>query len=398
MNFSGEIPPAIILGMDITGLAIARSLGKHHIPIIGVDSNEFKIGSLSKYCDRAICPDPGKSESGFIDSLLKLGKTLPARGVLFPTNDEFVLSISKNRSVLDKYYVFSWPKGDIIETINDKLKFFLLAVEHGIVVPSTYHADNLDSLIHISKQIQYPCIIKPRFGYLFKKLKVKAVKCNKEQELIKHFQRIWSITGDIIIQELVTGNEDQQFSLCSYLNEDSEPLAVFTSRKIRQRPIGFGLGTLVESCYVPEILESGINFLRELKYCGISEMEIKKDARDGNFKVIEVNTRPWNQIGLAIRCGINFPLIAYRNLLGSNLGKVNSFFKPNVKWVWFGSDFYTSFGKFGYVPSGELTFKQWLRSLKGEKEYAIFAWDDPKPFLASFLRGFMSLCKKLTRI
>ena len=391
-----KTPPAIVLGMEITGLAVTRALGRQNIPVIGVDFNHYKIGSLSKYCKRMRCPDPRSSECEFVDSLLSLSKQLPTKGVLFPTNDRLALLISKYRNLLGNYYLFSIPEDGIIEKINNKLEFYHLALKHGIPAPTTYYAEDLDSLKHIAKQIRYPCVIKPKLNYYFEALKIKALKCTEHAELLRNFQRIRKVTCNILIQEVVMGKNDQQFSLCSYLNKDFEPLALFTSRKIRQYPLEFGVGTLVESCYVPEILELGISLLKKLRYCGISEIEFRKDTEDSKFKVIEINTRPWDQIGLAYKSGINLPLIAYNDLVGHSLAKVDAF-KTNIKWLRFWSDFRTSFGKSGYLSSGELTFQDWLRSLRGEKDHAIFDWDDPKPFFISFLRGFIKLIKKIFR-
>ena len=42
------------------------------------------------------------------------------------------------------------------------------------------------------------------------------------------------------------------------------------------------------------------------------------------------------------------------------------------------SDFY-SFKQ--YHERGELGFKDWLNSLRGARVFALFAWDDPLPFL-----------------
>jgi D-aspartate ligase len=396
LNRTKETPPAVVLGMEITGLAIARALGPEKIPVVGVDSVQHKTGSLSKYCRRIICPDPIKAEQAFLKSLLRLSDEFPGRAVIFPTNDEVVLCISRNRSVIKERYVLPFCENELIERINDKAQFYRLAVEHGIPVPRTYEAEDEDSLIRVSKNVRYPCIIKPKYGYLYKRFKKKAVGCNGEAELLKNFEWMQKISRDIMIQELVSGKDAQQFSLCSYMNRDFEPLGLFTARKTRQHPVEFGMGTLVESCDVPEIAELGISMLKRLKYWGMSEIEFKKDARDGKLKVLEINTRPWNHIGLAVKCGVNFPLIAYRDLLGWDVEKVTSF-RKNVKWVWFASDLQTSFGKYGYRARGELGWRDWIRSFSGEKEYAIFSWGDLKPSVAWTMEDGMQLAKRFAR-
>jgi predicted ATP-grasp superfamily ATP-dependent carboligase len=49
-----------------------------------------------------------------------------------------------------------------------------------------------------------------------------------------------------------------------------------------------------------------------------------------------------------------------------------------VKWLESIADFY-AFKQ--YHERGELTFKEWFKSMWGAKVFALFAWDDPLPFL-----------------
>ena len=46
---------------------------------------------------------------------------------------------------------------------------------------------------------------------------------------------------------------------------------------------------------------------REVGYRGIFSVEFKLDARDGHYKIIEVNPRPFWLIGHIARAGIDLP-------------------------------------------------------------------------------------------
>ena len=56
---------------------------------------------------------------------------------------------------------------------------------------------------------------------------------------------------------------------------------------------------------------------------GISQVEFKRDPRDGRFKLMEVNPRLWQWHGLAAACGVDLPLIAYRDLTGERVEPVS---------------------------------------------------------------------------
>lgn len=57
--------PAIVFNSHITGLAVARNLGKEGIPVIALDRDGRAYGLQSKYVNiAAYCPNPLKQEGG----------------------------------------------------------------------------------------------------------------------------------------------------------------------------------------------------------------------------------------------------------------------------------------------------------------------------------------------
>ena len=72
-----------------------------------------------------------------------------------------------------------------------------------------------------------------------------------------------------------------------------------------------------------EVVDAGLALLRALWFHGISQVEFKRDPRDGRFKLMEVNPRLWQWHGLAAACGVDLPLIAYRDLTGEQVEPVS---------------------------------------------------------------------------
>ena len=52
-----------------------------------------------------------------------------------------------------------------------------------------------------------------------------------------------------------------------------------------------------------------------LDYRGIFSAEFKRDARNGEFSILEVNTRAWRYVEFAARCGVNVCAMAYEDAL-----------------------------------------------------------------------------------
>lgn len=377
---NADKPIAFVLDCHGTGLGVIRSLGRRGIPVIGFDQNPRQIGLFSKYCKRIICPDIQDKEEEYVNFLLALGEQLNIKGVLIPTADTDVLTISKHRGKLERYYKFPMAKLDVIEKLANKREFYKTIEKLNMPHPKTYFPSDISEVKQIGKEITHPYIVKPIFSANFsREFGVKVFKVNSKEELIKAYTKATSSGYEVVIQEVIPGSDRNIYGVSSYLNSKSEPIGIFIYKKIRGYPESFGTCCLVESIWEPELVKLGMQFLKNINYCGISEVEFKRDSRDNKFKFIEVNARTWWQNRLAARCGVDLSYIAYMDAIGGSVEKVISQ-RVGVKWLYMFDDMRSSFES---MSKGEISFIEYVNSLRGEKEYAIFAWDDPVPFFVS---------------
>jgi len=203
---------------------------------------------------------------------------------------------------------------------------------------------------------------------------------NDLNELQSILHGIWEKGITVIVQELISGPDTNHYKYCCYTSPNGKILAEFTLRKIRQNPVRCGVGSVVESIYINELMELGRKLFTEIGFIGIGSAEFKLDKSDGIIKLIEINPRYWQQNSLSTECGINFPYINYLDLLHQHQDPVNDF-KTGIKWINSLLDFDTFLT---YHKEGSLSYKDWRNSLKGEKVYSDFTWDDPLPRLYQF--------------
>ena len=112
------------------------------------------------------------------------------------------------------------------------------------------------------------------------------------------FDCIYPIHQDLIIQEYMPGEDSQLYWGVTYLNAQGKPLAVWTGRKLRQYPRGFGTATLAESRRDPWIAQAAVSILQAMGHRGYGVVEFKKDRRDGSFKITEpTGGRTWSASG-----------------------------------------------------------------------------------------------------
>jgi predicted ATP-grasp superfamily ATP-dependent carboligase len=127
-----------------------------------------------------------------------------------------------------------------------------------------------------------------------------------------------------MVQEVIPGGDDELYTLGSYVRADGKPLGLFSGRKLRQTPPGVGTCRVGEAVWVEDVVESGLKLLHALGFYGLSQVEFKRDPRDGAYKLMEVNPRLFQWHGLAAACGVDLPLIAYRDLTGEQVEPVSA--------------------------------------------------------------------------
>ena len=376
-------PAAVVFNCHITGLEVVRSLGRRGIPTIALDRDEKAYGLHSRYTTVAgECPYPLEDEIGFINHLLEIGATLNQKAVLFPCLDEWVFAVARHRSRLEQFFILPFSDLDIIERILDKNLLYRKCEERGIPIPRTWYVGD-QTPEQIAKEIGFPCIIKPALQREFtNEFGVKVFQANNRDEFLRFCRQ--SEHHPLLVQEIVGAGIDSFYSLGSYLGRDGQAKGVFVGRKLEQYPPDFGTGCLVDSRYVPEIAERGVDILKQFGYHGISEVEFIYDERDRDYKLLDINTRAWKWIGLPIRAGVDLIWLAYSDAIN---GKVESAGRQidGMKWVWLKD--YVQLRKLQPgKPEATLTDQDWFDLLTGQGDTshsivpAVFSNDDPAPF------------------
>ena len=120
-----------------------------------------------------------------------------------------------------------------------------------------------------------------------------------------------------MFQERIPGGDDHLWTVGSYVDADGRALGVFCGASCcRRRPASAPAGWARRSG-TSEAVDGALRLLRELGFHGISQVEYKRDARDGSLRLMEVNARLWQWHSLAADCGVDLVAIAYRDALGT---------------------------------------------------------------------------------
>jgi predicted ATP-grasp superfamily ATP-dependent carboligase len=125
-------------------------------------------------------------------------------------------------------------------------------------------------------------------------------------------------------------------------------------------------------------------------YRGIFSAEFKYDDRDGLFKILEVNARPWWYVEFAARCGVDVCSMAYRDALGLPVEPGGAYHVGRACVFP-----YYDYGACRELSrQGQLSLWAWARSWL-TAEQPVFRWSDPLPAVIETSRGLGRQLRKV---
>jgi len=395
-SFSGiTLPiPIILEASGLNGLGIIRGLGAEGIASIALSSNRAALGFRSRYSTAILCPNPKTDESAFIDFMKDMGQKLPQKGVLFLTDDTYLTAVSRNRSQLDKYYLFPFSPWETVRYMMDKKHQYEGATKVGIAVPKTVYLSELtsDEANKTFRGMRYPAILKGRLGKAFNTAVGRQVLIVRTPaEAARAYKQTEQY--DPMLQEIIPGGDDQLYTVGSYIDVDGNALGLFAGRKLRQRPRTFGTCRAAESLLLPDLAQKALELLHAFDFHGVSQVEFKKDPRDGQYKLIEINARYWLWHSLATACGVNLAYLQYLDALSENVTPATST-KIGKKWYFISVDLPMSIYE---VLTGHLSLHSWVSSLSPNCIDAVISSWDPLPSLMIPLKFLRVLRQKMFR-
>jgi predicted ATP-grasp superfamily ATP-dependent carboligase len=303
-----EVPAAVVDVGWVNGLAAIRSLGRAGIRVLAVDHRPSALGFRSRYAEPFLGADPAADPKRFVASIRALGQV-----VVFPTHDRELNLISEHLGDLEVLAPF--PGWDLLERVQSKRAQLAAAALAEVDAPRTHYPGSPREARDAAEELGLPVLVKPEHPIGFKqRFRKQAFHCSTLDEVAEAYTHAEEFAP--MIQELIPGGDDALYTVGSYLSREGLPLGVFSGRKLRQTPPGVGTCRVGEAVWMQETVDAAMRLLGEFGYFGLSQVEFKRDHRDGRFKLMEINPRLWQWHGLATACGVDLPLIAYEDLIG----------------------------------------------------------------------------------
>lgn len=332
-------PTAVVMNMFYTGLGIARSLGEQNIPVVGLSAVKGLYGNYTRYARVLPSPDSRSQPDQLLEFLLQLGKQLNPPAVLFPTRDHDLAFLDRYRKELAPYFLPVVPAPDALRACLNKWETYQWACKTGVSTPKSWLVESEADLIRQLPDISYPCVLKPVCSHHWRQQNNwdlvggrKAVAVEDSQQLKAEYSRIVQAEPQALIQQMIPGGDDCLVIAACYVNRRQQWVAGFNTRKLIQVPEGLGTGCIVQSVTCQQVMEPTARLLRAMGFTGIAEVEYKWDASCREYRLIEINPRPWDQLRLGKYCGVDLAYLAYCDYAGLPLPQAKAT-QDGHKWI-----------------------------------------------------------------
>lgn len=393
---TGQRPAAAVTDARLRmAVNIIRSLGRAGVPVTALETvgAPAVLGYLSRFAAAR------KSYRRHPDGRPVLGDLMAATGqggVLIPVLTDMVTALAADPATVARSGIRTLvPPLESLRIAHDKGRCFELGRKLGVPVPATRLAagDGVDpddpaALRAWADDLPFPVIVKLRSGEdLGLAAADRYVVCRDRDAFEHHYRRLHALQADPLVQEYVTGED---YGAALLYDGASRPVATFTYRSLRQRPMAGGPTTLAETIDSPEMLDYARRMLDALGWRGMAMFDFRLDGR-GRLLLLEINPRFWGSLALAPLAGVDFPLLYYRSALGEMVDPPRQ--RNGVRVRFFPHDFLSvveySRGERGPVRRAAYLARSALELLDPRLPDGLFSRDDLRPWVSYLANGVL---------
>jgi len=374
-----KVPAVVLVSSQHGGVGIIRSLGRAGVPVYGVHQDRWEPAARSRYLRGTFPWDFSTAQAPkSVEFLLETARQFGQRPVLIATSDITAVFLADNAEVLANHYLFATPSAQVVRTFASKKETADLCRRLGIPTPETAMPACRDDLLSFARATRYPVIVKGESGDFLQHSnhRTRVAIVSSQQELLDIYDlNAANKPPSLIVQEYIPGGDDTIWMFNGYFNRRSECVFGAAGRKLRQFPVHRGHTTLGVCESNDTVAEQTIQLMQAVGYQGPLDIGYRFDARDGKYKLLDVNPR----IGATFRLfaaenGLDVARAIYLDVTGQDIPPAQVC--PGRKWIVESNDLVSTVN---YLRERQLTVRGWLSSLRGVQEGVWLSLDDMAP-------------------
>src|ERR1700730_8094643 len=381
--------PIVVFGLSRGALhhgalGVARSAGRMRIPVYRVCRERWAPASLSPYSRGWVSIPWGSSDEQILEALRTLGRKV-GRAILIPIDDAGSVFVDTHAAALEADFLFPRQPPGLAQELSSKREMYELCQKHQVPTPASQFPRSEADVLELADQASFPTVVKCINAGDTPPASPRVAIAKDREELLHAYRLMESPRGsNVMLQEYIPGTPESVWMFNGYFDDRSDCRVGFTGKKIRQSPPYTGATTLGVCEANPTVQEDTVRLMKAVGYRGILDIGFRFDDRDGQYKLLDVNPRIGGTFRLFVGPdGLDVLRAMYLDLTGQQVPATS--LPEGRRWIVEPLDVVSSAV---YRSRGDITLAGWARSLRGVREAAWFALDDPGPFLALWLGVF----------
>jgi len=371
------------------GLAITRSAGAWGVPVHAVQESRWSPAAWSRYEKGRLSLPADASDDRWLRALLEAGRRI-GRAVLVPIDDVAAVFVEDHALALAECFTFPARPAGLTRRLSDKRALHHLAGELDIPVPDAVFPAEEGDVAAYAATGEFPVVVKQIDAWHSARGNdAPSVTIARDgRELLLAYRRMESDAApNVMLQQYIPGTSESVWMFNGYFDADSVCRFGAAGVKLRQRGPHTGPTTLGLCAPNPTVEDQTLRLMRAVGYRGILDLGFRYDARDGGYKLLDVNPRVGGSFRLFTGdAGMDVLRALYLDLTGQPVPRAIP--RHGRRWI---VEPYDLVAAVQLGREGELGLRRWRRSLRGVQEAAWFDPRDPLPFLGMVLRMSLSL-------
>ena len=280
-------------------MALMPALKKLGCHLTTLNASKLDVGYASRWPDvRLLRPWDRDDEDAAFEVMMDVLKR-DRYDVVIPTTDFSARLLADHIHEVSLYASPAENGPNLFYRVMNKQQTMRFCDLADVPHPRTwYDMDCLEDVLNAG--IEYPFVIKPRIGYGGIGFKV----IHDEAELSRRFERTMKRCGPMLAQEYIpqTGGQLQ----CQvFMDTNGEAASAVLFDKTRWYPVSGGSSCCNTTLHDDKIVSDCVRLLRTIGWRGYADVDLIRDPRDGEAKVMEINPRVTGGVKIVFRAGVD---------------------------------------------------------------------------------------------
>jgi predicted ATP-grasp superfamily ATP-dependent carboligase len=309
--------PVLIFGAHLAALGVLRVLARHGVECYVADetSNIIVRSRWYRPTEQTLIESPDSGAlAAFLESL-----SLP-RAVLIACSDQWALAVAGLPEELRERFPASIASREVIEQLVDKDQFRALVERLDIPRPRTHLISEPGDLDAVTDEELVSGFLKPTESHLHnRRFGTKGFFVHSRAEAVQRIEQARGAGITFMLQDWIPGGLGNTIIIDGFVDRSGAIVSMGARRRVRMEPPRIAntcLDVTIPLAEVEEAVPALRKLLAEVRYRGIFMVEFKRDDRDGVYKIIEVNARPFWLISHVVRSGLDLPWMSYHDAQG----------------------------------------------------------------------------------